>query len=297
MKKGFLLVIVAAGVSYVTLSSSSSGGDAHSGADGTCATGTGNACNGCHGSSTLVTVNVELDSAGVPVTSYHPGMAYTLKVTGTNGTTSTLPYCGFQATVVKATGAGSGSATNAGIFATTGLPTSVRYTAANSSVSIALYEQSARISAASGTGTTGTTYAVSNLPWTAPVAGTGTVKIYGCINAVNGSGSSGDKWNYATPVSISEYVIPTNVATLISNTDIKVYPNPTTDLMSVELGTALTSNVFVVVSDMTGRSVVSEMIEAGSNFAKINCSSWTNGIYNVTVTDGNSYKTIKVVKQ
>ncbi len=297
MKKGVLLIIIAAGVSYVTLSSSASGGDNNSGADGTCATGTGNACNGCHGSSTSVAVTIELDSAGVPVTQYHPGMAYTIKVSGTNGTTSTLPYFGFQATVVKAAGAGTGSATNAGTLGTTGLPAKVRYTAANTWVSVSLLEQNSKITATTGSGASGTTYVMSGLPWTAPVAGTGTVMLYGCINAVNGSGSGGDKWNKATPVSISEYVIPTQVSAFNAGAEVKAFPNPASTQFRVDLGTATNSDVFAVVTDMTGRTLVSEVITAGNSAVDFDCNNWGNGLYHVTLTDGKNQKTLTVAKQ
>jgi|GEM_PF-1977662 len=184
------------------LLSSYRGGDAaQNGQDCTGATGS-SGCS-CHGSSTSISTTVELDSAGVPVTSYVPGHAYTIKISATNGTTSTLPKFGFQLTAVQSSSAGTGSAVDAGTWGS--VPTGVQLTTpASSGLPINIVEQSTAITATSGTGANGTVYSES-IPWTAPAAGTGSVAIYGIVNAVNGNGSSsGDKNNAASPVTITE---------------------------------------------------------------------------------------------
>ncbi len=205
MKKKFVLSVLATAVFYVALTSYSSQ-PATGGVDGTGATGAGG-CS-CHGGMAAgITLAIELDSAGVPVTRYVGGHAYTIKITGTNTTTSNLPGFGFELTVVKNTGAGSASAINAGTLASTGLPASC-VNDVLSGGSINMVEQLNTIAATTGTGTTGSTYS-ETIAWTAPAAGTGTVKIYGVINAVNGTGGTGgDKWNNGN-VTITEEVAPT----------------------------------------------------------------------------------------
>jgi hypothetical protein len=85
------------------------------------------------------------------------------------------------------------------------LPGSVRNTSASlSGLTETIIEQSTAITATTGTGSSGTTY-VESIPWTAPAAGTGSVVIYGVINAVNGNGSnSGDHYQDATHITITE---------------------------------------------------------------------------------------------
>lgn len=281
MKKVFLLTPVVAGLLYITLSSSSAGGAYNSGADGTKATG-GSGCS-CHAYSTATTVAVELDSAGVAVTSYHPGMAYTIKLTGTNTGTTSLPYFGFQTTVVKASGAGTSAAVLAGTLGTTGLPAATRYTSA-ASCGIDVIEHSGRHNATTGTGATGTTYVISGLPWTAPAAGTGTVKVYGCINAVNGSGSGGDHWNNNS-ITVTE-ASATDVATINNSINVNVYPNPVVNTLNIS-----GFNGNILIYDVNGKSIYS------GNETAINAAGWSAGMYYIVLRNNDGTKTIPVVKQ
>ncbi len=213
MKKNILIITIIAGLCYVVLASNTGGygfsghGDA-TGASGA-GTGTNQGCS-CHTPSANLAVFVELDSAGTAVTTYKPGVAYTIKISATNNSTSTLPYFGFQLACVAANSfnaggantAGSPSCVTAGTWGTT-LPTSVRMTS-SAYFSEQVIEQSTPIIATTGTGGTGTTY-VESIPWTAPAAGTGAVVIYGVLNAVNHDGTSGgDMSNVANNILISE---------------------------------------------------------------------------------------------
>ena len=202
MKKGIVLTIFAALVSLVVYSYRN-GAAASGGVDGTGASG-GGGCGSCHSSATTDASKVELDSAGVAVTSYHPGMGYTVKLSATNGSTTSLPKFGFQLTIVKASGAGTASATDVGTWGT-GLETSTQKTIpSNSGLPETVIEHSAAKTATTGTGANGTTY-VDTIRWVAPAAGTGSVVIYGVMNEVNGNGSeSGDKYQVATKVTITE---------------------------------------------------------------------------------------------
>lgn len=130
----------------------------------------------CHGSSSSVNPIVELDSQGVAVTSYIGGMNYTVKLSGTAN--SSQQYFGFELSTVKATGAGTNSATMAGTWGT--LPSGT----GTFGSTFVVVQQTQRLAASSNM------YSIS-IPWTAPAAGTGSVKIYGLINAVNGDGGTG----------------------------------------------------------------------------------------------------------
>ena len=211
MKQKIVLFIFA-GFLAILLSSNAGGYGAQNGGDGTGASGSPGC--GCHGSTSGIGTTVALDSAGVPVTSYRGGMSYTVKISATNTTAHTLPDFGFQLATVLNNGAGTGTAAQAGTWGTA-LPANVQNTtAANWGGTFDLIEQSNRITATSGTGASGTTY-VESIPWTAPAAGTGTIKIYGVVNAVNGNGSSSGDYNQvANAVTITEAVAVAAVASV-----------------------------------------------------------------------------------
>lgn len=172
MKNKFVLSSFFGLLAWVFLTSSTGG----YGTNTTGARGNYGGCN-CHGSSTSINPTVELDSAGVAVTSYVPGMAYTVKLSGTSSTAR--PYFGFELSLVKATGAGSTSAVQAGTWGT--MPSGAKSVTSSTKIMV---EQNTRIAASNGM------YTIS-IPWTAPAAGTGSVKIYGLINGVDGTGGTG----------------------------------------------------------------------------------------------------------
>ncbi len=210
MKQRIVLLLFATILGSISLSSYRDG-YAFNGSDGSGAT-TAAGCT-CHNTTNALNTSVELDSAGVPVTSYVPGASYTVKITATNSSATSWPKYGFQLASVKATGSGTGSAQQAGTWGST-LPSNVQ----NSNLSIPIIEHSTPINATSGTGGSGTTY-MQTIPWTAPATGTGSVKLYGIINAVNGDVStSGDGYKAATVKTITEVVAPVTAGVSIAVT-------------------------------------------------------------------------------
>ena len=223
MRKAFLLLPIILGLVYVITTAYSSGPGA-SGYERTGATGVvGCGGGGCHGTTatTAIAVTIELDTAGssTPLTRYYPGGSYLVKITGVDNvtsSTSSLPRFGFQLTAVKLAGSGASGATMAGTFGTS-LPSSCQ----NSLVSsLHVIEQSSPILSTTGSGAgAGSTTYVETIPWTAPATGTGTVKLFGVVNAVNydGGASAADKWNGASDT-VSE-AIPTAATAAITGTD------------------------------------------------------------------------------
>jgi hypothetical protein len=199
MKKSVFISFFCAALAYVVLSSHSTGlSTDNTGAQGS------PGCS-CHSptANSLINVTIELDSAGAPISHYVGGGSYTVKITGTNNTVFSLPYFGFQLTTVKSSGAGTGTAVYSGTLASTGLPSGCQNTAVGT---LHLVQHSTPNLATTGTGATGTTY-VRSIAWTAPASGTGSIALYGVINAVNHDGTSaGDYWNAATAVTIPEFV-------------------------------------------------------------------------------------------
>ncbi len=212
MKRSITLTIFTALVAMVVYSYQN--GPAFIGnIDGTGAKG-GGGCNtgACHSASSTNGTIVELDSAGIPVTSYHAGMAYTVKVSASNSSANNWPRFGFQMAVVKLVGAGTSSPVDAGTWGT--LPSNVQKTVLTESI----IEHNQQIPATTGTGSTGTTY-VESIPWTAPIAGTGSVVIYGVINEVNFDGSNGgDGYQVANHITITEVAAPVVASVSISLT-------------------------------------------------------------------------------
>ncbi len=192
MKKSFLLLPVILCFAYALLTSSSSGYSS----DVTGATGATSGCgSGCHGTAatSAIATTVYLDSAGTRVTHYVPGRSYTIIISAVNNTSGSLPNFGFELAAVRLAGSGSSTVTDAGTWGT--LPSGYRNLTVGSRHII---EQSTRLSPSTGSGGGGgaTTYTV-RMPWTAPSAGTGAVKLYGILNAINNNSTddAGDKWN------------------------------------------------------------------------------------------------------
>lgn len=261
MKKRFFVLPVFAAFAYITLSSDSNGpGGNKTGSHGVVA-----GCGSCHGSSATsgVTLSFVLDSAGTTVTSYKPGMTYTLKMTGVNTTSNTLPKFGTQMSVVSGSGS---SSINAGQFQAWPAGTDTFRTGG-----ICILEHNTPLSPVSGTGASGTTYEVSTT-WKAPAAGTGTVTVYGVINAVNNNSSDGttDKWNNAS-ASFTELPGATTAVTDTPVAHVNVFPNPVADQLNI---TNYRGN-YIICS--MGGTIMASGTCSGS--AVISTSSWSAGTY------------------
>ena len=258
---------------------------------------------GCHSTSATpgIVVSLELDSAGVPVTGYKPGLTYKVTIRGVNTTSSSLPRFGFQVAAFKGS-ASQVTPVNVGTLQATGLPTGVHYqTPVNLTYTVAnILEQSTAIAADSGTGGTGTLYKES-FTWVAPVAGTGTVSFWGVINAVNFNGNQdgGDLWNTDSLVIHEDTTVVVNgVRELQGNMEVNVYPNPATDHLHIELSNAISGAYELSVFDAAGREIMkqNEHISSGSSTVVVNTSNWSQGIYFVKVSKDGIQKVEKIVK-
>lgn len=182
MKKT-LLTLLSLSVVYLTMSSYHLG-PAMSGMNLTGSQGYTPTCSqgSCHTFSANTMVTITLDSAGNSVTSWVPGMTYTVKLHGTN--TSNLAKFGFQFSAVKGVGV---SQTQAGTFSS--LPTNVH---AQPVSGITVVEHGLQLN-----NTTAGVYDVQ-FSWTAPAAGAGTLTFYAILNAVNNNSSdNGDQFNFS----------------------------------------------------------------------------------------------------
>lgn len=297
MKKRVLLFSLAAAMGAIGFSSYQTG-PAQNGYDCTGAeTGLGNptGCGGggCHstGATANIGVVIKVDSANnTAVTKYVGGMTYTVTITGTNNGSTTLSKFGFQTAAITGSVAVS-SPTNAGTWQQTGLPTGTHYRAAQGGAYVCnIVEHSTPNSATTGAGGNGSTY-VRSYTWTAPAAGTGTVSIWGALNAVNGNGNAdnSDLWN-TTHIVLTEEAATNAVANVTAN-DVKVYPNPVHGTLNIELAN---TNSTVNVYSLNGQLMTTQTVAA--QHTSINTGNWANGMYEVEIVNGNSRHISTIVK-
>ena len=294
MKKTTIIYLLAACSGYLILTSYSGGAGSH-GWDCTGAeTGLSNpaGCSsggGCHATSATATITValELDSVGIPTTHYKGGLSYTVKLSGTNTSATSLPGFGLQIGAIKGSVALT-TPVNAGTWMAP-FPASTTYAAPSpGNFVVGVVEQTGRIAATSGTGGAGTTY-VKTFNWTAPVAGTGTISFWAVLNAVNANASAdtGDKWNLihktitewpATTTGISEYTG--------NQFSMNLYPNPAVNNVNLSYTLTKSSAVSVQIFDINGKLSQELLNETqGEGEQKLSSSiSLSKGIYSVVLS-------------
>ncbi len=301
MKKKILLFTAIAGMGYVIFTSATSG-PARSGYD---CTGAETACTGsyanpsgcaaaagCHGSAatSTITATIELDSAGVAKTQYKPGVTYTVKITGNNGSSTTFTKYGFQLTSIKGA-ASAATVSNAGTWSTT-VPTGTHLQAPGTYTLITIAEHSAPITMS------GTSFSQS-FTWTAPATGTGTISFWGAANFVNNDGRANapDFWNTGSLVVTEMPASTTSIASTATGS-FKAFPNPVNNTLNLEFGNTEAGAYSVNVFDMSGKCISNQNIDATSaNYVtSLNTSNWTAGIYNVVLENNGTRTVTSVVK-
>jgi hypothetical protein len=259
---------------------------------------------GCHSNSATpgIVVMLQLDSAGIPVTTYKAGLTYTVTIKGVNTTSSILPKYGFQVAAFKGASA-QVTPVNEGTFQQTGLPANVHYQApVNLTYTVAnIVEQGLPLSPDSGTGGTGTIYKQS-FTWTAPATGTGTVSFWAALNAVNNNGTNdnGDLWNIQTLVVAEDTAATVNAIEQISaNPEVTVYPNPVADVVHLEVNNANPGPYNLEVFDSEGRKLTGQMIDVTGIFSATTLSTinWSSGIYFVKLSRDGTKKVVKIIKR
>lgn len=266
MKKQLLLAPILAGLSWIALSGYSSGpfnGGAgnRTGSNGTQAS-CGSPASGCHNDNTTNTTGTlaVTTSTGGAVTQYTPGTTYKITIAATN--TASLPKFGFQASSVKAAATG----TQAGSFAAT--TSNVRI---SNPSALQMAEHSSPIA-----GITAGNYSIS-FNWTAPPAGTGTVRFYSIVNAVNGqTNTSGDQPNALPNIDLPEAPSGVGVAA-VKPVALSVYPNPATDELHIGLSNA--GKFLTHIFDMGGRIVAAQAVTAINGEAHVDVSMMKPGNY------------------
>lgn len=274
MYKRITLFSLVAGMAFITLSSYKSG-PAFSGLNLTGSDASPTTCvsSGCHsGGLAAPTINIRVDSVGgVEVNKYMPGKTYTVTVTASHA----LNAFGFQFAAAIGTGA---AQFNAGTFGP--LPTQV---AQRGVAGINILEHTGVISGPLS----------KSFTWTAPVTASGDVTMYLTVNAVNNDlATSGDMSANINKI-LTQYPIPSNVTNVDNEIDVKVYPNPAIDIITIQA-----SNIFetynIQAFDFMGHKILNTTV---NGTATINTTSWATGPYNITVSGESGRKTIQILKQ
>jgi hypothetical protein len=85
------------------------------------------------------------------------------------------------------------------------------------------------------------------------------------------------------------------ISSSILNTNLKVYPNPASDILNISLSNINFKNSNIVVYNVSGMEV-SKSTMNGAN-AQLNIESLSNGVYFVKVSNENGFsKTVKFIK-
>ena len=190
--------------------------------------------------------------------------------------------------------------TDAGTWGTAPAATHIADPAAGNYV-LTIFEQTNAIPATTGGGATGSTY-VDSITWTAPVAGTGTVSFWAALNAINGNGRAdqGDLWNVASLVIAEDTAVQhVNGITVLSASDINIYPNPVNDHLNLQWENTTSGSYTFSVYNIGGQLITTEKssLNSGANTQNINTSGWVPGIYLVQVQNGDARRVFRIVKQ
>jgi hypothetical protein len=290
--KRILLLSLSAGMTAL-LFSSYSGGPFNGGAGNrTGSAGSVASCSststGCHATSsanTLCSLVVQTQTGGA-VTAYTPGVTYKVLVGG--GTLGTgFPKYGFQVSAVKQ----SNTNTQAGTFAATTSNVSVHSFSGPGPAPIQLVEHNTpHVGTATGPGMLYT----SSFDWTAPAAGTGGVRFYGMLNAVNDNDTStGDQPSIGATLNLPEGSV--GVAT-VKNEAVTVYPNPVNGSLNLKLDIAA-KTCSVHILNFTGSVVAAMEVPVVNGELSVNTRQLKPGNYYVVAQHGNSKWGSSFVKQ
>lgn len=85
--------------------------------------------------------------------------------------------------------------------------------------------------------------------------------------------------------STTTYILASNDFDL-NNKMIKVFPNPASDLIAIQIGDLVTSDLKIELFDITGRLIKSNQINAGQTITYFDVQDIYNGTYLVKITDG-----------
>ncbi len=239
---------------------------------------------GCHAANTATTrpslALIAAFGSGGPYTQYTPGTTYRLVIGGTSTAAAPPSGFGFQLSAVKATGG-----TQAGSFQN---GSGTRIVASGA---LSLVEHNSVFMAASSFGT-------QEVLWTAPAAGTGQVKFYLTINAVNTDNTAGGDAPNNVVVTINEDV-SNAVAEIPEITGLSLSPNPASGQLHLHVEHPKSAAYELCIFDLNGKMQLCQKLSGSAlqNTADIDISALPTGFYAAKISGGNSQKTLSFIKK
>lgn len=231
------------------------------------------------------------DVNGNPVTGYHYGNTYIIRVKGT----STAPKFGFQ---VSASHNYQGTTNPAGWLST--LPITGHDTFINN---YSVVEQNHSLDVVNDT-------LLAEVYWLAPnMPGVDSVDFKFTILNINDDGTvDGDNSTSYTTTIINDTnwtpppppppPPPNSVNELAGDIKIELYPNPLADKLHINIENAASGHYTLSVFDLQGRQATSQNIAITRSFTtSINTSSWASGMYIVQLRNGGVKTTTMIQKQ
>jgi hypothetical protein len=137
----------------------------------------------------------------------------------------------------------------------------------------------------------GSSFGTQEVLWTAPAAGSGQVKFYLTVNAVNTNGTqTGDAPNNVV-VTLDEDVASA-VASLPEIEGLSLFPNPATDVLKLHLDQPASATYTLQLLDFQGRLCQVETLSGNAlkQTALIDISRHPAGLYLAVLTDGRAQK-------
>lgn len=105
------------------------------------------------------------------------------------------------------------------------------------------------------------------------------------------------EWGMGKVNALGAVYLALNTVSITSNNEkhtVSLYPNPTTEAISLETSSEKLIGVAYQIFDITGKVVKTDRLDTTQN---INVSNWSNGVYFVRIQGSSDVKTLKFIKQ
>ena len=228
-------------------------------------------CTACHAGTAVAGGSIASD---VPVTGYIPGTTYSITATITS---SGISRFGFEVSPQNSTGVQKGILIVTNATETKLVGTTAKYITHKSA------------------GTSGVGSKTWTFNWTAPVAGSGDVTMYGAFIAANSNNA-----NTGDQVFLSNLLIQESLSSGIEGLDdlsaIVLYPNPATSRLFIKTLTSSENIQQIWITDITGKLIKNIKYENFSEDAGIDIAGLPGGLYVLNIVSKNGTYNKKFIK-
>lgn len=122
------------------------------------------------------------------------------------------------------------------------------------------------------------------IEWVAPAAGRGTITIYGVMNAVNNDGTtSGDAVSAPLKITFAEAGVSVPTTTKLDDV-LKIYPNPATSALYINMQDAQPGTYQVAVFSLAGNKVYAQQVQTQSGIITVPVAALAAGTYYVQLS-------------